>query len=301
VARSVFVLLIGDTDGKPVDLYQVLQEKDALAEARAAGYQLDVAWANSFDQYGAVRKRLAASPVDAVVVEPASVTTASLILKNLQGRTGLVLLNVWDPGFEPSLAAWGDGLPAGTITQPQAEIGRIQGRQLSAAVPERANVLVVTGPPRSSAARERLGGLRSTIPPDVTLHTTEANQWSESDGILAFNSWYGVFKSRRDEIHAIAGQSDDLAAGASKAGAAVANADHARMFGRARLFGVGACPGYGKEMVDDGRLVASVSVRPNAGMAVAMLRRFWTDGKPLPLQSTSEATPYPAASAGSRA
>ncbi len=298
MAKTVFVLLIGDTEGKPVDLYQVLQEQDALTEGRAAGYQVDVAWATSFDQYGVVRKRLGASPVDAVVVEPASVTTAGLILKSLQGQTGIVLLNVWDPGFETHLAAWGNGLPAGTITQPQAEVGRIQGRQLSAVVPDRANVLVVTGPPRSSAARDRLEGLRSTIRPDVTLHTTEANQWSETDGILAFNSWYGVFKSRRDEIHAIAGQSDDLAVGASKAGAAVANADHARMFDKARLFGVGGVPGYGKEMVDDGRLVASVTIRPNAGLAVSMLRRFWTDGKALPLQSTSEATPYPAGSAG---
>lgn len=295
--KSVFVLLIGDTEGKPVDLYQVLQEKDALAEGRTAGFQVDVAWATSFDQYGAVRKRLAASPVDAVVVEPASVSTAGLILKNLQGQTGVVLLNVWDPSFEPLLAGWGSGLPAGTISQPQAEVGRIQGRQVSAAVPEGAKVLVVTGPPRSSAARERLEGLRSAVRPDITLHTTEANQWSESDGILAFNSWYGVFKSRRDEIHAIAGQSDDLAVGASKAGAAVANAEHARMFGKARLFGVGGVPGYGKEMVDESRLAATVTVRPNAGMAVAMLRRFWTDGKPLPLQSTSEAMPYPAGSA----
>ncbi len=298
MSKTVFVLLIGDTDGKPVDLYQVLQEKDALAEGRAAGYRVDVAWATSFDQYGAVRKRLAESAVDAVVVEPASVTTAGLILKSLQGRTGIVLLNAWDAGFESHLAAWGAGLPAGTISQPQAEIGRIQGRQLSGALPEAANVLVVTGPPRSSAARDRLEGLRSTVRPDISLHTTEANQWSETDGILAFNSWYGVFKSRRDEIHAIAGQSDDLAVGASKAGAAVANPEHARMFGRARLFGVGAVPGYGQEMVDEGRLLASVSVRPNAGMAVALLRQFWTDGTALPLQSTSEAKPYPAGSAG---
>jgi ABC-type sugar transport system substrate-binding protein len=298
MAKSVFVLLIGDTDGKPVDLYQVLQEKDALAEGRAAGYQVDVAWATSFDQYGSVRKRLGGSAVDAVVVEAASVATAGLILKNLQGQTGLVLLNVWDPSFEPHLTGWGGGLPAGTISQPQAEIGRIQGRQLSAALPDRANVLVVTGPPRSSAARERLEGLRSAVRPDITLTTTEANQWSETDGILAFNSWYGIFKSRRDEIHAIAGQSDDLAVGAAKAGTAVASADHARMFGRARLFGVGACPGYGKEMVDNGRLVASVAVRPNAGMAITMLRRFWTDGQALPLQSTSEATAYPPGSSG---
>jgi len=301
MARTVFVLLIGDTEGKPVDLYQVLQEKDALAEGRAAGFQVEVAWATSFDQYGAVRKRLAASPVDAVVVEPASIATAGLVLKNLQGQTGLVLLNAWDASFEAHLVSWGNGLPAGTITQPQAEIGRIQGRQVSAAVPEGAKVLVVTGPPRSSAARERREGLRSTVRPDITLHTTEANQWSETDGILAFNSWYGVFKSRREEIHAIAGQSDDLAVGASKAGGAVANPEHARMFGKARLFGVGGVTGYGKEMVDEGRLVASVTVRPNAGMAVAMLRRFWSDGKPLPLQSTSDASPYPAGSAGPRA
>jgi ABC-type sugar transport system substrate-binding protein len=300
MARKVFVLLIGDTDGKPVDLYQVLQEKDALAQGRPAGCEVDVAWATAFGQYGAVRRRLAASPVDAVVAEPASVATAGLILKNLQGRAGLVLLNVWDPSFEPFLGAWGDGLPAGTISQPQTRIGEIQGRQLSAAMKEGANVLVVTGPPRSSAARERLEGLRSAIRPDVTLHTTEANQWSETDGIFAFNSWYGIFKSRREEIHAIAGQSDDLAVGAWKGGGAVANAEHARMFGRAKLFGAGGCPGYGKEMVDEGRLAATVVIRPNAGLAITLLQRFWIDGRPLPMQSTSEAAPYPAGSDGEK-
>ena len=301
MAKRVFVLLIGDTDGKAVDLYQHLQEKDALAEGRAAGYEVDVVWATSFDQYGAVRKRLAASPVDAVVAEPASIATAGLILKNLQGRAGIILLNAWDPSFEPFLASWGDGLPAGTISQPQRQIGEIQGRQLSAVVPQGANILVVTGPSRSSAARERLEGLRSTIRPDITLHTTEAGQWSETDGILAFNSWYGVFKSRRDEIHAIAGQSDDLAVGAGKGGSAVGNPEHVRMFGRALLFGVGACPGYGKEMVDAGKLKASVTVRPNAGMAVALLKRFWNDGKPLPARGSSEALPYPAGSVGTPA
>ncbi len=296
MAKSVFVLLIGDTDGKAVDLYQNLQEKDALAEGRAAGYEVDVVWATSFDQFGAVRKRLAASPVDAVVAEPASIATAGLILKNLQGRTGLVLLNAWDSTFEPYLAGWGGGLPVGTISQPQREIGQIQGRQLSAAMPNGASVLVVTGPPRSSAAHDRLEGLRATVRPDITLQTTEAGQWSETDGILAFSSWYGVFKSRREEIHAIAGQSDDLAVGAGKGGSAVANPEHARMFARARLFGVGGVPGYGKEMVDAGKLSASVTVRPNAGMAIASLRRFWTDGKPLPTRATSEAAAYPAAS-----
>lgn len=296
--RRVFVLLIGDANGAPVDLYQKLQEKDALAQGRAAGLEVEVAFATSFDQYGVVRKRLAAAPVDGVVVEPASIPAAGLVLKHLQGRAGLVLLNAWDPGFEPHLEAWGAEFPVAAISQPQSRIGEIQGLQVNAALPPGSNVLVVTGPSRSSAARERLEGLRSTIRHDVTLHTTEAGQWTESDGILAFNSWYGVFKSRRGEIHAIAGHSDDLAVGARRGGAGVANAEHAQMFGRARLFGVGAVPGYGKEMVDAGTLAASVAVRPNAGLAVSMLKRYWTDGEKPPARSSSEAHPYPATSVG---
>jgi ABC-type sugar transport system substrate-binding protein len=293
MSKKVLVVLIGDADGRPVDLYQEAQGQHAVSEGRAAGVDVEVAWATSFDQYGAARRRLAASPVDAVVAEPASLATAGLILKNLQGKTGVVLLNAWDETFEPYLAAWGESMPAGTISQPQGEIGRIQGRQISAAVPQGGGVLLVTGPGRASAARERLEGLRATIRPDLTLHTTEAGEWTESFGILAFNSWYGVFRTRREEIHAIAGHSDDLAVGASKGGAAVANAEHARMFGKAMIFGVGAVPGYGKELVDAGRIRASVSVRPNAGTAVSLLKRFWASGEPLPRRSTSEAAPYP--------
>jgi hypothetical protein len=300
VAKRVLMVLIGGADGNPVDLYQHLQETDALASARSIGYELDVVWATSFDQFGAMRKRLAASALDAVVAEPGSLATAELILGNLHGRTGLVLLNAWDASFESHLASWGDAFPVGTISQPQLAIGQIQGRQLSAVVPPAANVLVVTGPSRSSAAHERLEGLRSTIRPDVTLHTAAAGSWSESDGIVAFNSWYGVFKSRREEISGIAGQTDDLAVGAGKGGAAVANPEHARMFGRASLFGVGACPGYGKEKVDAGTLRASVTVRPNAGMALALLKRFWMNGEALPARTTSEAVPYPALSADRR-
>jgi ABC-type sugar transport system substrate-binding protein len=298
--KSVFVLLIGDAHGRPVDLYQQLQEKEAVREARAAGVKLEVTWATSFEQYGVLRKHLAAAHADAVVAEPASLATASLILKHLAGRTGLVLLNAWEPAFAEPLAGWSAGLPVATISQPQDLIGRIQARQLLAALPQGGHVLVVTGPARSSAARERLEGLRAEIRDELTLHTAEAGQWTEADGILAFDGWYGVFRSSKQEIHAIAGQSDDLAIGAHKGSCAVPNAAHAAMFRTVRLFGVGAVPGYGRELVDKGTLSASVTVRPNAGLAVSLLKRFWTDGRPLPLRTASEAVPYPPASGGPR-
>jgi len=298
VEKSVFVLLIGDSEGQPVDLYQRLQESDAALTARAAGVKVEVVWATNFEQYGQVRRRFAATPPDGVIVEPASVATAGLILGYLKGRTGLVLLNAWDRAFEDYRSAWGQQ-PLATISQPQAQIGEIQGRQLSgAAMPQGAQVLVVTGPMRSSAAQTRLDGLRSSVRKDIVLHTTEAGQWTEPDGVLAFNSWYGVFRSRKEEIHAIVAQSDDLAIGAQKAAQALANPAHVAMFRSAQLFGAGAVPGYGRELVDNGTLTASVTIRPNAGQAIAMLKQFWADGRPLPARSESEALPYPASSVG---
>jgi hypothetical protein len=114
-------------------------------------------------------------------------------------------------------------------------------------------ILVVTGPSRSSAAVERFQGLKATLRPDIQVFDTEAGDWSEAEGALAFNAWYGVFKSRQEVIHAIVGQSDDLAVGAKRAAMAVPKPEHARMFGEAKCFGVGAVPGFGKEKVDDGR------------------------------------------------
>jgi ABC-type sugar transport system substrate-binding protein len=297
VDKSVFLLLIGDAHGQPVDRYQELQAKDAAAIARAAGVRLETAWATSFDQYGVLRRHLLATGADAVIAEPASVATASLILKHLQGHAGLVVLNAWDAAFEQPLREWGKEHPVGTVSQPQHRIGRLQGRQLSAVTPQGGHALLVTGPARSSAARERLEGLRGELRADVTLHTAEAGQWSEPDGTLAFNAWYGVFRTRREEIHAIAGQSDDLAVGAQKGACAVSNPAHAAMFRGARLLGVGAVPGYGRELVDAGRLAASVTVKPNAGLALTLLRQFWSDGRPLPARTESEAEAYPPSSA----
>jgi ABC-type sugar transport system substrate-binding protein len=300
MSKTVFVLLLGNEAGEPVDLYQSLQRAEAMAEGDAAGIRVEVACAPGYDQFRVLKKRLAdaSSPVDAVLAEPASSSTLGLILKDLKGRTGLVLLNAWDPLVEESARDWGAGLPLATVSMPHEKIGEIQGAQVSVVVPPNGSVLVVTGPSRSSAAQERLRGLRATARPDIHVHDTEAGQWSEAAGIIAFNSWYGIFKSRDEVIHAIAGQSDDVAMGAHAAAVAVPNAQHAAMFAKARILGVGACPGYGRELVDNGTLHASVVAPPTTGTAIGLLRRFWADGKPPALRSFNTALPYPATSVG---
>jgi hypothetical protein len=108
-----------------------------------------------------------------------------------------------------------------------------------------------------------------------------------------------VFKSRRETIDAVVGQSDDLAVGARRAATAVPNPEHARMFGAAKYFGVGAVPGFGREKVDDGTLYASIVAPPNAGTAVDLLHRSWTTGAPLQLRSFTAVAAYPPSRDGS--
>ena len=75
--KTVFVLLLGDDKGEPIDLFQDLMRKEARSKGAAAGFRVDVACAPGYDQYRVLRKRLAdtSSPVDAVHTEPASVST----------------------------------------------------------------------------------------------------------------------------------------------------------------------------------------------------------------------------------
>lgn len=302
MGKTLFVLLLGDEEGNPVDLYQDLMQKEARRAGAAAGYSVDVAFAPGFDQYRVLRKRLAdaSSPVDAVLTEPANVMSMELMLKALKGHAGLMLLNIWDVLVERYALHWGAGLPFGAVSIPHVEVGEIQARQVSAVVPQGGAVLVVTGPPRSSSAPERLQGFRSEVRSDITVHYTGGGEWSEAAGMTAFDSWYGIFKSRHEEIHAIVGQSDDLAVGARQASRAVPNPTHVSMFAKAKLFGIGGCPGYGKERVDDGTLQASVVLPPATGMAIELLREFWTNGRSVPARSFDEVVPYPPASADAR-
>src|SRR5512136_271447 len=243
--RTAFVLLPGRKEEN--DHYQLLQEEAALEAGRRLGIQVEVAWAPAFDQLRAVKKRLLEpAPVDAVVVEPASRSSTELLLRELRGRTGLVLLNAWSPVVEDASRSWG-ALPFGTVSTDHAAIGRIQGEQVLRLASGGA-VLCVTGPRRSSAAQERLEALRAAVGAEADLADTEAGEWTEAAGIMAFGDWYRVFKSRNLALAAVVAQSDELAVGARSAIRALADAAHRATLAGARLLGVDACPAYGRRL-----------------------------------------------------
>jgi ABC-type sugar transport system substrate-binding protein len=289
---NVFVLLPGRKDEN--DHYQLLQEETAIARGSRLGLQTDVAWAPAFDQLRVLKKRLLEpTPLDAVVVEPASLSNMGLFLRELRGRVGLVLLNAWGPELEDASRAWGRALPFGAVSTDHAALGRIQGEQVRR-LAGRGPILCVTGPRRSSAAQERLESFRAAVGAETDTVDTEAGEWTEAAGIMAFGDWYRVFKSRNPALAAVAGQSDELAVGAGCAIRALPDGNHRATLSGARLLGMDACPSYGRRLVDDGTLAASVTAPANTGLALDLLQSFWSDGRPLPLRSFTTPSPYPA-------
>jgi ribose transport system substrate-binding protein len=299
MAKHVFVLLIGNKERGEINHFQLLQEETAFAEGRRLALEVEVAFAPGFDQLRLLKRRLldtAAPPPDAVVTEPASTSTMDLVLRELKGRTALVILSAWGPAIEQSASSWGAGLPLGTVGTDHTRVGEIQGRQVRALLPEGGRVLCVAGPARSSAAQQRLEGLKSQIGAGVELHEISAGQWTESDGIVAFNDWYRVAKAGDPVVQVVAGGNDELALGARRACEALAVPEHRSSLLQARFLGVDACPTFGQKLVAEGILAASVVTPANTGLALSHLARFWAEGTPVPLRSYTEASPWPPSS-----
>jgi ribose transport system substrate-binding protein len=68
--------------------------------------------------------------------------------------------------------------PVFTVTQGQFEIGRLQGKQFAALLPQGGSVLYMEGPSMSSVAAQRREGMESAKPGNVQI-TTLRSKWGE--------------------------------------------------------------------------------------------------------------------------
>ena len=297
--KRVFVLLIGKKEQGDVNHFQLLQEKTALEEGQRLGIDVEVAFAAGFDQLRVLKRRLfdTSSQLDAVVTEPTSTSMLDVVLRELKGKTGLVVLSAWGPSIQECAASWGEGRPLGAVGTNHTQVGEIQGRQVKAFLPEGGRVLCVSGPARSSAAQQRLEGLKTQVGEDIEVQEICAGQWTESDGIVAFNDWYRVAKAHDPVVQVIAGGNDELGLGARRACEALGNAKHRESLLEAKFLGVDGCPTFGERLLSDGTLTASVFTPANTGMALQHLASYWTKGTPVPLRSYTMARPLPAGSA----
>ena len=121
-----------------------------------------------------VQSRAQSKP-DAILFEPLTTTGLVRAAEAAVGAgIGWVVLNS-DVDYLEQLRGINSKVPVFGVTRDHTEIGRIQGRQFAALLPNGGTVLYVQGPANNSAAVQRTAGLESTKPANIQIKALRSN------------------------------------------------------------------------------------------------------------------------------
>lgn len=287
--RFLISLTTADND------YQAEQALAAENTARRLGVKADIVYAenDAVTQSQQILKRIQASEQkpDAVILEPVSVTAMPQVARAaLAANIGWVVLNAY-PGYVTELRH-GYRAPLCAITSDHEEIGRIQGRQIAALLPNGGTVLHIQGPSGSSAASERTAGTLQVKPPNVQFRTLKG-QWTEASSFKAVSSWVALSTSRDARIDVIAAQDDSMAIGARKAFESCAKADDQKRLLSLPYLGCDGLLATGQSWVRSGLLKATVFVPPNTDLALQMLVDALRSNNQLPERTFTTPVSFP--------
>ena len=145
----------------------------------------------------------AVSRPDAVVFEPAGETAFPQVARAaVAAEIGWVMLN-HDADYLAQLRK-PCNVPVFSISSDHLEVGKIQGKQFAALLPQGGPILYIEGPAGSSAAQERTTGMNLTKPANIQVKTMRAN-WTEESAHRAVSSWLRLRTSQEmsiDLVHA---------------------------------------------------------------------------------------------------
>jgi ribose transport system substrate-binding protein len=274
-----------------------MEQAAAAAEAAVrlgAGVQILYADNDSIQQSQQLLRIIQSSAdarPDAIIFEPAGGTALPQVARAaVTAGIGWVVLNRdVDYVFELRQAR---RVPVFALSSDHEEIGRIQGRQLSALLPGGGCALCIHGPSDSLAARQRAVGMDESKPAEVQLKPMKG-QWTEASAYHAIGSWLRLSTSRQSHIDVIAAQNDAMAVGARKAFEELTDeATRARWLSLPYV-GVDGLPKTGLAWVKNGLLAATIIVPPNSGQAVEMLVKSIRGGSTPPERTLTVPESFP--------
>jgi ABC-type sugar transport system substrate-binding protein len=251
------------------------QEQQAAAEkaARRLGVDLKVVHANN-DAVTQSQQLLhyiqgtAGSRPDAIVFEPAGGTGFPQVARAaVAADIGWVVLN-HEADYLQQLRK-GCHVPVFSLSSDHEEVGKIQGKQFAALLPEGGSILYIEGPANSSASHERTAGMKLTKPANIQVKTMRAN-WTEESAYRTVSSWLRLRTSQETSIDLVGAQDDSMAAGARKAFAEIAVGERERWL-KIPFTGCDGLPKTGQSWVRSGLLAATIFIRPNTDLALEML------------------------------
>ena len=163
-------------------------------------------------------------------------------------------------------------IPAFAVTVDQHEVGRIQGRQLGALLPEGGLALYIVGPTSNPAFQMRMAGMESSKPANIQVRTLPG-KLTEPSGYEAVVNWLSLSTARTSPVKLVAAHNDNMAMGARRAFAERMTGDERERWSKLPYIGCDACPGSGQKWVRQGLLAASIVLPPSAGRALEMLAK----------------------------
>jgi ribose transport system substrate-binding protein len=192
-------------------------------------------------------------------------------------------------------------VPVFAISSDHIEVGKIQGEQFGALLPNGGSILYIEGPANSSAAKERTAGMNRTKPANIQVKSMRAN-WTEESAYRTVSSWLRLSTSQASHIDLVGAQDDSMAMGARKAFSEIAENERARWM-KIPITGCDGMPKTGQTWVRNGTLAATIFIRPNTDLAIEMLVEAFKSGAPLPERKVTQPESVPsladlAASAG---
>jgi ABC-type sugar transport system substrate-binding protein len=162
-------------------------------------------------------------------------------------------------------------VPVFTVTQGQQEIGRLQGKQIAAFLPQGGSVLCIQGPSMSSVAVQRFEGMESAKPKNVQV-TTLRSKWSEEAAYQSALAWLKLATSRAEKFDLVAGQTHELALGAKKALQNAENPEQQKKWITTPFLGIGVASQV-RPLVDGRTLAAAVVTSVTMEIALRTLVR----------------------------
>ncbi len=181
-------------------------------------------------------------------------------------------------------------VPVFAISSDHVAVGKIQGKQFEALLPNGGSILYIEGPANSSAAKERTAGMMATKPANVQVKTMRAN-WTEESAHKTVSSWLRLRTSQESHVDLVGAQDDSMAMGARKAFSEIPESERPRWM-KIPITGCDGMPKTGQAWVRNGALAATIFIRPNTDLAIEMLVEAFK-GAALPERKVTEPESVP--------
>jgi len=278
--------------------YQLEQAAAAERAARRLGVDVTIVHANndalaqSQQLLHYVQDSSVAKP-DAIMFEPAGGTAFPQVARAAAAAgIGWVVLN-FDVDYVMELRRQYK-VPVFVVTADHEEIGKIQGHQFAALLPNGGSILYIEGPNNSLAAKQRSVGMNRTKPANIQVKSMRAN-WTEESAHKAVSSWLRLQTSQQSKIDLVGAQDDSMAMGARKAFNEIPEPERARWM-KIPVTGCDGMPKTGQAWVRNGSLAATVHIPPNTDLAMEMLVQAFKSGATLPDRKVTQLQSIPSLS-----